>query len=183
MRRLRVSAGTPLFFKMKFRESDYDRLYRRLYRMFDRTTPLRKDCGVLCDKACCRGDEQTGMLLFPYEKTTLKTVSANGFVYAICSGDCKREERPLACRIFPLFPVIDGKGNVHAAADLRGYGICPLARHAEQVRFSKKFIRRVRKAGRILRRDEACEAFLVQVSDEITQLCAFTDRIEADDPK
>ena len=30
-------------------------------------TPLKTDCGRLCGCACCRGDEQTGMLLFPGE--------------------------------------------------------------------------------------------------------------------
>ena len=30
-------------------------------------TPLQSDCGRLCGGACCQGDEQTGMLLFPGE--------------------------------------------------------------------------------------------------------------------
>lgn len=31
-------------------------------------TPLLTDCGRLCGFACCKGDEQTGMLLFPGEE-------------------------------------------------------------------------------------------------------------------
>ena len=30
-------------------------------------TPLKTDCGRLCQGACCQGDEGTGMLLFPGE--------------------------------------------------------------------------------------------------------------------
>ena len=30
-------------------------------------TPLKTDCGRLCGGACCEGDEETGMLLFPGE--------------------------------------------------------------------------------------------------------------------
>ncbi len=45
--------------------------YKRLYRLFDRATPLPVDCGAVCGKACCAGDEKTGMLLFPGEETSL----------------------------------------------------------------------------------------------------------------
>ena len=31
-------------------------------------TPLLTDCGRLCGFACCKGDEQTSMLLFPGEE-------------------------------------------------------------------------------------------------------------------
>ena len=41
-------------------------LYLQLYRLFDSITPVRTDCGGLCDKACCRGDDG-GMYLFPGE--------------------------------------------------------------------------------------------------------------------
>ena len=33
--------------------------YSRIYKLFDEVTPLSKDCGVLCDGACCKdGDEK-----------------------------------------------------------------------------------------------------------------------------
>ena len=32
-------------------------------------TPLSADCGLVCGKACCKGDKETGMLLFPGEDT------------------------------------------------------------------------------------------------------------------
>lgn len=31
-------------------------------------TPLKFDCGVLCNKACCKGDKNTGMYLYPGEE-------------------------------------------------------------------------------------------------------------------
>lgn len=162
---------------MKFRESDYDRLYRRLYRLFDNAAPLKTDCGVLCDKACCRGDARTGMLLFPHENTGLKTVSSNGYIYAICDGTCNRSQRPLSCRIFPLFPAVSPEGKIRVVSDLRGYRVCPLVRNAEHVLFSKKFQRRVKIAGRLLLRDESCRAFLSEISAELNGLQTIADII------
>ena len=85
----------------------YERLYHK--------TPLGfYNCGRLCDGLCCRGDSQ-GMWLFPYEEELFKdkegfeiceTEGNYGYPMVICSGECDRRERPLACRIFPLFPVI-----------------------------------------------------------------------------
>ena len=51
-------------------------------------TPLRADCGVLCDKACCRGNDNDGMLLFPGEETVLKTLEVLTGRLAVCSGEC-----------------------------------------------------------------------------------------------
>ena len=76
-------------------------------------TPLKTDCGKVCGARCCRPleAEETGMLLFPGEEEayrgkadwTLRGTAAG--TIAICSGSCERDERPLACRIFPLLPV------------------------------------------------------------------------------
>ena len=37
--------------------------------LLENLTPLKTDCGRLCQAACCQGDENTGMLLFPEEET------------------------------------------------------------------------------------------------------------------
>ena len=37
--------------------------------LLENATPLKGDCGRLCRAACCAGDEETGMLLFPGEET------------------------------------------------------------------------------------------------------------------
>ena len=56
---------------MKTKRDDPGDMYGRLYNLFDTITPVRADCGVLCERACCGGDDETGMLLFPFEKTDL----------------------------------------------------------------------------------------------------------------
>ena len=42
-------------------------IYLQLYRLFDNSTPLKADCGKLCGKSCCKGDDG-GMYLFPGEE-------------------------------------------------------------------------------------------------------------------
>ena len=81
-------------------------------------TPLKSDCGRICGARCCQSleAEESGMLLFPGEEEAyrdkagwiLRDTSAGLLV--ICPGRCRREERPLACRLFPLLPVIRESG-------------------------------------------------------------------------
>ena len=47
--------------------SAYDTV-RAARNLLETLTPLKTDCGRLCQGACCQGDEQTGMLLFPGEE-------------------------------------------------------------------------------------------------------------------
>ena len=70
-------------------------------------TPLRSDCGQLCGAACCQADEdgQGGMYLFPGEEALLHGEDSDFAPIYTCDGTCARENRPLACRIFPLTPV------------------------------------------------------------------------------
>ena len=144
-------------------------------------TPLFKDCGVLCGKACCKGDKETGMRLFPKEETALTVVStADGGKLCVCEGDCDRKTRPLGCRIFPLFPILHDDGRISAELDARGFRLCPLVENAQKVRFSKDFRKAVRKAGRILCRDEQIRAYIKEVSEEIEQtakLCGISYKI------
>ncbi len=145
----------------------YDNLYETAKRILANKTPLGKDCGVLCEKSCCRGDERTGMLLFPFEKTTLTVTEKENVRLAVCGGSCNREERPLSCRLFPLFPCVDEKGRVFVSLDYRGFSVCPLVKNAKDVRFSKRFFKRVQKVGEFLVRDEDCFRFIEEVSKEI----------------
>ena len=77
-------------------------------------TPLKRDCGRVCGAACCRSpeNEETGMLLFPGEEEAYRgkegwTIRETAMgPMAVCPGHCDRDERPLACRLFPLLPVI-----------------------------------------------------------------------------
>lgn len=97
-------------------------------------TPLARDCGALCGASCCAPDEdgRGGMLLFPGEEAHYRTLP-RGFALArtaggpllTCEGACAREERPLACRVFPLmFAVENGEAGVRL--DPRAWPLCPL---------------------------------------------------------
>ena len=156
---------------------NYDRLYKRAKKIIGNKTPLYKDCGFLCGKACCRGDENTGMLLFPFEKTSLTVKEKNGIRLAVCEGSCDRGERPLACMLFPFFPYITQDGRVRAVPDIRGRNICPIARNAKNIRMDRGFLIRVKKVGRLLCSDEKCRAFLCDISREADMLSAFTEKM------
>ncbi|MGN0444509.1 MAG: hypothetical protein ACI4F5_07845 [Acutalibacteraceae bacterium] len=141
--------------------------YERIYKMLENVTPLRADCGVICNKNCCKGDENTGMLLFPFEETALTVKEENGLRVAVCDGTCLRSERPLSCRLFPFFPVMNSEGDIEAVIDIRGYGICPLTEHQSEIKFNLRFLRSVRRVGRILYRDEDTFPFMKKISEEI----------------
>ena len=101
-------------------------------------TPLKTDCGRLCQGACCQGDDETGMLLFPgeealFESCTFGRVLPANFDLAgkpvslfVCKGTCNREERPLACRLFPLFLRFKKNGQTRVKLDPRAASVCPL---------------------------------------------------------
>ncbi|MBR5438308.1 MAG: hypothetical protein IKV21_05255 [Clostridia bacterium] len=137
-------------------------------------TPLKADCGLVCGKACCKGDADTGMLLFPGEDTPFPVKEKDGVRLCVCQGSCERNSRPLSCIIFPFFPYITKEGKITAKADIRGINICPLISHKDDVLFSKIFLRRVARAGRILAKDEECRRFLWETSREIDKLELFS---------
>lgn len=140
-------------------------IYDRAYRLLDGVTPLSADCGQLCGKSCCKGDSRTGMLLFPGEKTTLSVIEENGRRLAVCGGECSRHERPLSCMMFPFFPVDDN--GIKIVVDYRGINVCPMVAHSGEIRFSKKFIRHLRIAGKILYSDAECAEFMNEIAEEI----------------
>lgn len=154
-----------------------ERKYKRLYKMFNNVTALYADCGTVCNKRCCTGDENTGMLLFPFENTVFDVKEENNIRLAVCNGKCNRAERPLSCRIFPFFPIMNEYGKVEAVIDSRGYGICPLIRHSEQIKFDRRFLRAVRRAGRILYRDEDTREFMKSIKEEIYSQKNLIDKL------
>ena len=122
--------------------TDYSKMYGKIFRILGDLTPLKADCGVLCGGACCKGDNDTGMLLFPYEDTELEVkFNENGNRLAVCNGACNRTKRPLACRIFPFFPTIDESGKVYVELDYRAFRVCPMVEHSDEIIFDKKFIK------------------------------------------
>lgn len=167
--------------------------YSEIYALFTDVTPLAEDCGSVCGGACCRcggalpenreasaDSAALGMRLFPGEACGLGeadgaavVASADSGRLLLCGGRCHRERRPLACRLFPLFPYVTEEGAVKAAYDPRAYRVCPLIRLRERVPLRRDFVRAVRRAGRMLMRDTDCRAFLQAQSREIDEFNAF----------
>ncbi len=135
-------------------------------------TPLKSDCGRLCGGACCQPstEETQGMLLFPGEEALYAGLDgyrvldcAEGKLL-ICAGHCRREERPLSCRIFPLLPLLREDG-IHVVMDRRGRAVCPLT-HEGKAALNPAFVEAVAEAGRVLAEDEAQAAFLRRLTRE-----------------
>ena len=148
----------------------------RAYALLEDVTPLTTDCGAVCDGRCCRESaDSEGMLLFPGEEILLADAGyiirpAEGGYLLTCDGTCDRTLRPLACRMFPLFPILTEEGRIKAVYDPRGSRMCPLVRECAHVPLDRDFVRAVRRAGRILMEDSACAAFLRMNSAEIADL-------------
>jgi len=132
-------------------------------------TPLKMNCGKLCGGACCEPDEsgENGMLLFPFEEEFYKKpIEGMPFHLAeddslfkggkrfVCEGKCSRENRPLACRIFPLRIRLETDGEeTHAKAEIdpRAWCVCPLLEQGGMRAMSQEFIAAVERAGDILK--------------------------------
>ncbi len=154
--------------------TDYKALYVKIFNILGDLTPLTVDCGVLCDCACCKGDKSQGMLLFPYEESSLpikKTESGERLV--VCNGHCDRSERPLACRVFPFFPTVDKKGRVFIEKDYRAQLLCPLLEHCDEIIFNPKFFKALKKVGKLLAKDREILEFLRYTTAEIDTYFSF----------
>lgn len=167
-------------------------VYLQLYRLFDSNTPLKVDCGKLCNSACCKGDD-SGMFLFPGEREVYKLIKPEGIkieysdlTYSyndkeyktpilFCGGTCDRYIRPLACRIFPLTPVLDEKGDIEIIIDPRAKSICPLAKTLYLDEYDAGFIKSVRKAFAVLAKNKQVRAFLVEYTKYINEFKRFFD--------
>ena len=159
---------------MSNKSIDYEKMYDKIFQTLGDLTPLKGDCGKFCDCACCKGDENTGMLLFPFEETNLEIrKNEAGERLAVCNGRCDRKTRPLACRIFPFFPTIDEKGKIFVELDYRGARLCPMIEHYNEIIFDKKFLSAVKKIGKILSKDKVCREFLYNATAEIDTFYEF----------
>ncbi len=150
-------------------------LYKEIYRRFDARTPVPFDCGALCGKLCCEGDDESGMYLFPGEKkffvgkdnfsvfSTDFMVGDKAVDLVTCHGPCKREERPLSCRIFPLVPFYRKGSTLEIIHDPRA-NICPLTHPEAADCIDKAFIREVRRTFRLLIKIPSVERYLDALS-------------------
>lgn len=164
-------------------------VYLQLYRLFDGLTPTAFDCGRLCGKACCKGDDG-GMYLFPGEKKVFDLLSpewakieASDFSYVFggrekhipilfCNGGCDRYQRPLACRIFPLSPYLDGE-RLRIIIDPRARAVCPLARGTKIEDFGDEFIGAVYKAFKVLMSNREFAEFMKAYSEYLRDYLKF----------
>ena len=155
--------------------SAYDAV-RRARELLLNLTPLKTDCGRLCEGACCQGDENTGMLLFPgeeafYDGCSFARIIPAGFELGgtpaqlfVCNGTCERHNRPLACRLFPLFLKFKEEGVTKLRMDVRAKAVCPLTDYGIKA-LDTEFKQAARAAYDILLEDEACAAYLRDLDD------------------
>lgn len=152
---------------------------RDAYDILGELTPLKSDCGRLCDGACCQSDEtgENGMLLFPYEEWFYRK-PMEGFAFhlvpddslypggkrLVCQGTCPRAARPLACRLFPLRLRLqtDDQGahtDVIPEIDPRSWVCCPLPEQGGLRAMRQDFVDAARRAGqRLIQNDDMLEA-------------------------
>lgn len=165
-------------------------VYLQIYRLFDHSTPLKLDCGRLCNSACCEGDE-SGMYLFPGEENVQKILKSkwakiekSDFYYEykgnkknapllVCDGECDRYERPLACRIFPLTPYVTKDGRLEIIMDPRAKAICPISRELSADELDLKFVKNVKKAFVLLMKNEEFRAYMTSYSEYIDEYRRF----------
>lgn len=138
----------------------YTKLYYDAYSEIGAQTPISADCGALCGARCCKGEQGSGMIVFPGEESILashgfsltqKNMDGYPVSYAFCSGRCRRIFRPLSCRIFPLAPFFH-ENTLSVDEDPRARPLCPLiAQHAVEAKFY----------------DAVYRAFLVLIKDPV----------------
>ena len=147
------------------------------YKILDCHTPLKFDCGKICNCKCCKGDENTGMLLFPGEESLIDEnikikIADNGDKIAVCNGTCNRNKRPLSCRIYPFFPLVKEFGErkrVKIIFDLRAD--CPLS--DGEYKFNKEFLRQLKRVGKTLLKNEETKKFYLELSDNLKEQIAL----------
>ena len=147
--------------------------------LLESLTPLKTDCGRLCQGACCQGDEATGMLLFPGEEAlygdcAFARVVPTGFSLGgtpaqllVCDGRCDRKNRPLACRLFPLFLRFREEQPPVLRMDARARAVCPLTDYGLKA-LDPEFRQAARRAYDLLLEDEACADYLRALDEAFT---------------
>jgi len=162
-----------------------EEFYRTLYKIIGDATPLRVDCGKLCDNACCAvTDEITGMYLFPHESVMYENMPAWGEVYDTdftygegkkarlftCTGTCDRAMRPLSCRIFPLIPYAHKGEELKIIMDKRGRGMCPLIDAIKIEELSDEFVKKVTGAMKLCMCNRETREFIYALTQSIDEI-------------
>lgn len=145
----------------------------------ENVTPLKFDCGLLCNSKCCTGDSNSGMCLFPGEESMFDANKAfltirnekmidSEVLFATCNGTCNRKLRPLSCRIFPYAPYLQENGRLTIIEDPRAKYLCPLLMESLEFKIDKKFRRKIFYAFQLLIQDK-------EIKEHIRLLSAVLD--------
>lgn len=154
--------------------TENERIIKKIYGYFDNITPIKADCGMICNNKCCKGNDTDGMLLFPGEEKFFKEKdgfnvfydSRYGYNVVSCSGVCNRSQRPLSCRIFPYFIYASSSDNLSVAPDLRASDFCPLL--TEEFSISKDFLRALRISAKLMESNIEYVDFLKKITAVLT---------------
>ena len=131
------------------------------------------------------------MYLFPGEKPLFVNrpgffVVSSDFVYGgknadlvICKEPCKRDLRPLSCRIFPLVPYFRKQTGLQIIRDPRAFSICPLAAKAAYPYLNRAFIRKTESIFHLLIQFHAVRMFLEGLSDILDDYLQFAPKGES----
>ncbi len=176
-------------------KAKYIKLYQKIWKKLNVPTPLIGDCGKLCDKKCCHGTDQDGMLLFPGEEYLYESMDSHWFQIhdshivlsdgyrirlLVCRGDCPRGFRPLSCRIFPIIPYLNDRGRAEFRLDLRSLGICPIVYNQQENPVEEVFIEALYKAFPPLLRDDAVVEFIEILSRQYNDTVRFLTKFQQD---
>ena len=143
--------------------------------LLENVTPLKSDCGTLCDHACCKPDKDAGgeVWLLPCEEemdfdwaevhpTRMPVTETDAYAIS-CASMCDRAKRPFLCRIFPLVPYYSKKRNEwDVRMDRRAWMLCPLCNYGVKG-LNPEFVSAARQAVQILCEDAETEDFLQKV--------------------
>ena len=111
------------------------------------------------------------MLLFPGEEALFAPCAFGRVIPAhfelagrpahlfVCNGTCNRENRPLACRLFPLFLHFKKDGSPRVKLDVRAKAVCPLCDYGV-IGLRTEFVAAAKTAYAALMEDDECAAFL-----------------------
>ena len=167
-----------------------EKIYKEAWRLLEKLTPLKVDCGQLCGGACCDdgGREDAGMYLFYKEECMYKNmpkylrIEESEFLYgddderaliAMCSGECERKMRPLACRIFPLAPYKKEGAPLRIIMDPRARSMCPLAKAVRIDELDERFVRAVRLIFLVLIKNKKIKDFVIELSYLMDEVAEF----------
>ena len=141
-------------------------IYLQLYKLFDDVTPVPVDCGQLCDKACCKGDD-SGMFLFPGEKE----------VFNLLNPDWVRIEKTDFTYDYNgktyTTPIAMCQGHMDIIVDPRAKGVCPMAKGFYLEDFDAVFIKNIKKAFSLLMKNKQFKAFMVEYSKYLDEFKRF----------